>query len=482
MRIVAGKQKGVIAFRSVYDSDKMPEAWMRFCKALGKELSSPKHGFLSSYVCQFSGSSPPSSSPSWRIEVIEGKDALELQVSFLLARVSQNVRSLSFPIHASVLKNLNSGILPVAIARMLVEENPTGWLYKHTQDAPSFDMQGEGEPLLLPHDLLIYDLYYEKKEQLWLPRLRALISKDDDRGEGGEDSDQVKYSVATSYRPLQRGRSYWIRGLISKERENKYRKIILEALQGKRDEDLPEEKGSEETLSDDPLSGPVRSNYAGARYGKSIAQSDSIVTRADMVSVFAEVGNGSLKGLRGSYDLFPKVKSGSGNEEEYFSLKRASLGWAFNFQMPAPLRPFLTKMDIQPKIGLLDLKSRFSTSTSTGKAGLDFNATNTYDLAIEAGVEKTSSWFRSRLWGGLSTANFGVSNASSVTVKSSRGGMDLYFNLFRSEAWDANLLTFVAMERLEFAKDPNALKSDTIELYSISSNLIFAGLGFTLAW
>lgn len=453
-------------------------AWQGFCERLGKQLlDDPGPGFLSSYVCRPSDPRP-SDGRLWHIRISEQDNSLELKLTFFDG-IAQEIRTWSFPTEAPIVNSLENELLPLAIARMLVESSPTGWSYEHHADVLSFDPRNE--ILLLPSDLFVYELGFDKKQRLWLPRIAAQISKVKDKDKEGEDlGERVEYSFDRSYRPLKKGKSYWVRGLENKERQEKYRKTITDLLQGKSVLSVPGEKAKngEGNLVDRLL----RSSQAGFRYGKSIAKSESIVTQADMVSILAEVGSGPLSGLRWYYDFFPELKRGSGSEEEYFSLKRASVGWAFNFPMPASIQPLFTKMDIQPKIGLLDLRSHFYASTPTGRAGLDFNAKNIFDFALEVGGEKNTAWFRSRLWGAFSTANLGVSNKSAVTVKSIRSGVDLYFDLFEAGSWDVNLLTFVTTEQLEISKDPSSLNPETLELYSVSSNLVFAGLGFTIAW
>lgn len=480
--IIPEKQMGWISFNSEYGSElSSSEEWISFCDRLGKQLSIPDRGFLSSYACDSSQSSvaPPSSPFLWQIQLTERKGSLELQLNFLLNGVSHKIRNLSFPTEAAVLNSLKDEALPALIARMLVESSPTGWAYGHANDKLSFDVQDQ--ILLLPPDLFIYDLFFDEKEGLWLPRLRARMSRNED-----EDREKIGYSIDTHYLPLESGETYWVRSLqYSTERQVKYQKMITNAL--KRAKDLSPSEGSRKKKVAKGFVGEVlldsfRSSYMGVRYGKSIIPSSSVVTQVSMISVFAEVGGGPLSGLRWNYDLFPRVKKASGANEEYFGLKRASLGWAFSFETPAFLRSLVTKIDVQPKIGLVDLSSRLSTPTPRGNVSLDFDAKNIYDLALEIGAERSTRWIRGRLWGAFNTANIGLSDKAAVSVKSSRVGIDAHFDLFTSGDWNMNLLTFGALEHLEIAKDPKSLDDRTPRLQSFTSNLYFAGIGFTLSW
>jgi hypothetical protein len=343
-----------------------------------------------------------------------------------------------------VAERFDDEIFPVVLARMLVEKSPTGWAYKHSKDQPSPSTRGQVLPF--PQDLLVYKLYYDKKERLWLPRIHGRMAKVQD-AEADEDGSKTRYSIDESYGSLRIGKSYWVKSLDNKERQSKYRDMIRAILQGKSplalNHDL--ERGRDETyknITDNDEPQTRRLNHVGFRYGKSMAKSESLVNEVDMVSAVAEIGVGLLAGLRGSYDIFPRQTRGSGIELEYFELRRASLGWALTYPMPKVIQPLLDKIDIQPKIGLLNLRSHYYAETLDGKTGLDFNAKNVYDLALETGVEKTLSWLRSRLWIATSSASLGVSSTSSVTVKSLRGGIDLYFDLFKAEGWDINILTF----------------------------------------
>lgn len=483
--IMPGKQVGWITFSSRFGLDKASsKAWAQFCKHLGEELSFPGPGFLSSYTCQDSKVSLPSPPRSWHLELFERKRTFELKLYFRVGSASQLVQKLSFPIEGRVLDKLNNVALPVALAKLLVESNPTGWGYKHSEEGPSFDTGREF--LTLPEELLVYRLAYDKGKKLWVPSIRAQISKVKER-KSEEDNAKISYSIDPGYLPLKRGQSYWVRALDNEERQWKYRAIISAALQG--EDSLSLSHGSKDSnfekkksFLDNYLLNSLQSSYAGFRYGKSIARSDSIVTQVDMVSVLAEIGGGPLAGLRAYYDLLPELRRGNGNDLEYFSLRRASLGWAFSFEMPPSIQPFFSKLDVQPKIGLLDIKTYFFATAPGGKAVLEFTVKNVVDLGLEVGVEQTSTWLRSRLWGGTSTANLGASPQSSVTVKSLSGGVDLYFNLYEAGDWDVNLLTFAKFEKLELAKDPKSVAPNTLELYFIRPSLVFAGLGITVSW
>lgn len=485
VRMVPGEQKALITFRSEYGLNRAStNAWTRFCKSLGEHLTLPEPGFLSAFTCQSYDTPQPPTSRLWHIELNERKGSFEIKLRFLSEGESLDIQSVSFPIEGQLLEKLNNEVLALAIARMLVESNPTGWAYKHKTEQPSFAT--EGELLPFPEELLVYELSFQQKEQLWLPTMRARMSRVRDLEEG-EDKKRIKYSLNLSQKTLKIGKTYWIRSRNDEERQDKYQAIISKALMENTALALSgsaKNKGSkgETSFVDDYLFSSFQSSFAGFRYGKSIAKSDSLVTRIDMISILAEIGSGPLAGLRWYYDIFPELKRGSGNSQEYFSLRRASLGWAFSLNMPLFIHPLFNTIDIQPKVGLLDLKSQFFASTPEGNASLDFNVKNFIDLSVEIGIEKTTPWLRSRLWGSTGTANFGVSKKDSVTVKSLRGGIDLYFDLYKARKWDVNLLTFATMEKLELSKDPKSLDANSLELYAISPNLVFAGLGFTVSW
>ncbi len=475
--ISPAKQKALITWSSDFDTKEAGNArWKAFCDHLGRRLlTKPGPGFLKSFICRTKDAADADT--PWRIRMIEHADSFELKVSFAVDGKEQPVREWKFATKGSVLPNLGNDFLPVVLARMITENMPTGWSYPYPGETFVFDSEAQVFPL--QSSLLLYDLQYDAEEKAWLPRINARLTKADvgDKAEEGGT-----YTVDTVYHPLKARRLYWVRGLLSKERENKYEKIVTNALQGKADTSLPRallKDGADGTK--DAITA-IRSNYAGIRYGKSMLKSESLVTKLSMMSMFAEIGSGPLEGLRWSYDLYPEIKRGSGDDREHFGLRRASLGWAFNFQVPEALASLVDKIDLQPKIGLLDLKSHFFTDTEDGKTGLDFNVKNVFDLTLEGGVEKNSPWFRTRLWAGFSTANIGLSNKISTKVQSRRAGIDLYYDLLRWKGFDVNALGFCSLEHLEITKDPSSIDTSSPGLYSFGSNLVFAGLGATVSW
>lgn len=473
MIVAAGKQAGIISFSSEFSAQRSAsDTWAGFCKALGKRLSTPGMGFLSSYSCQ-----TESKAPRWRIHVTERKASFDVDVFSSLNNSAAAIRRLSFPTKGEVFDLLDEGFLQIAIARMLTESMPTGWAMLYKEDNLTFETAEQILPS--PRDLFVYDLLYDKDKDLWIPRIRARLSR---VHSGNGDNDQTaEYAVSDSYRPLKKGRTYWAAAVQEDgERQRKYEGIITDVLQRKR---IPQNMGPDNFLQD-LLLGGLRSSYTGFRYGVSVFQTDSVVTQVNMISILAEIGGGPLSGLRWYYDIFPEVSRGSGSEEEYFTLRRASLGWAFDFEVPTFLSSIASKVDVQPKIGLLDLKSRFFTTTATGeKAGLNFVVRNNYDLAVELGAEKAAPWFRVRLWSAFSMANFGFSNKNSIAVNSKRGGIDTYVDVFESGNWDVNLLGFGTIENLDISKDPSSIDPlGPPELYSFNSNIYFLGLGFTVSW
>ncbi|MBC7532046.1 MAG: hypothetical protein H7318_10740 [Oligoflexus sp.] len=475
VKIEAKRQTASISFSSEFDDrEDFSQNWEHFCKELGQNLLAKNSGFLGFYHCE-----PVDGSPQmhrrWIIKFIERKNFLELRVIHKSSESDQSEIVFEFGTNGQALPHLDKQLLAQAFARLLTEALPLG-----------ISLAYDGSPVTLkalkdlpapPHELLVFTLGYNAVERTFEPRFKGRLL----RQEGANSSDSLQQEVYEfeGNRPLIQGKNYWLHSPEGPGyRTSTYRAIIGDLLHGS-------------SLSGDSFLNRLffesfRSSYAGFRYGQSLlGNKKSIVSQSHLISSLVEIRGGPLSGLRAYYDSFPEVGQGTGTQAETFSLRRMSLGWSITaLTSPSP-QGFITNVDLQPKLGLLDLSTNFVIPGNTQAKGA-FTAKKVYNLALEAGLEKTASWFRVRLWASVDTAFPGLTDKQKVSVSSTRIGLDSYYNIYdQGDGLAINLLVFGVAEQMSFRKDPlknSEKETNEQEVSEFGFNLFHAGAGFTLSW
>ncbi|MDQ3231194.1 MAG: hypothetical protein M3Q07_05180, partial [Pseudobdellovibrionaceae bacterium] len=105
--------------------------WERFCQKFGKSLliQNEAGGFVGAFSCLPMDSTVGSAVRGWYIRLIERKRFLDLEVSHGLGPAEQLVHSYSFRLEGDAFDRLLAHDGPLVLARMLVENLPTGWVY-----------------------------------------------------------------------------------------------------------------------------------------------------------------------------------------------------------------------------------------------------------------------------------------------------------------------------------------------------------------
>jgi hypothetical protein len=283
------------------------------------------------------------------------------------------------------------------------------------------------------------------------------------------------YKFGRIWVPLQSGQSYWVQNVAGlNQRQELYEKLLASDLQG----------FSILNLVDRLIFDSLSSNYAGLRYGQYFLKGDSVIVQTALLSLLVEMRGGPLAGMRWYYDITPMVKINSDEGDQRFNMRRLSLGWAMEFDMPKPLQGLVSRFDVQPKLGLLDIDSQFLVKNSTGiLQPLTMKAGNVLSLSLEVGIEKQTSFTRNRLWASFSSAKFGVKNRDGVAVYSNKAGFDAYFDLYSGDQIKWGALIFGLGENLQLGRDPDKLSGESdLELANIAFNLFYLGGGLTVSW
>ena len=173
-------------------------------------------------------------------------------------------------------------------------------------------------------------------------------------------------------------------------------------------------------------------------------------------------------------------------ERTYFSWSRINLSWAFRLPLPTLVAPYFETLDLDPKLGIYSLDSRFEVTGANGKPQMaNFKLDRAIDLGFEAGLEHTFPMALLRLWGGY---NYSASIVlqTKTSLSSVKGGVDVYWPLANFGAnTTLKFLTFGSGEILSMGKK-SAAKSDATDyeevIKGLSYQLIFLGIGGTISW
>jgi hypothetical protein len=452
--------------------------WLRLCQGLGQNLlannSSP--GFLAEYICQRDVKDPEAAqNAAWRITFITRPKFIDIEIEFQAKEKWTAVQTFSFHLEGEFLEDMQKATVLRFLARMIVESLPSGWVYTHQSGGKGLELIMHPDMPLLPEELLIYQLHYRPDRNLWVPQIKASMSRKQ-QFRNLEQGRAESFEWKRTYGKLVDGERYWIQNSQGRnQRQAEYEKKINGETQG----------FSLLNLLDRMLFESFTSNYAGLRYGRSFVQGESVITETALISALLELRSGPLSGLRFYYDLTPRAEKERFGLSEHFEMSRTSLGWAWEFTPPESWQGLISRIDLQPKFGILSFQSKLAVQNALGEYQLtSFEARRVLNLNAELGIEKESLWWRSRLWGSYSSAQASLVKSNGVSVTSARFGFDAYVDLMKEQNWDLKALAFGFAERLSLERDPKSIANSTNDLAirQFGFNLLFIGGGVTVSW
>ncbi len=471
--VVPGKQSAVISFSSEKALNSIRSdrnGWAQFCQRFGDALlASPSRlGFLDSFECVGLGTSEIKRSDAhrWHIALMESKRHWEIQVSFEDGAQVHRVQRLSFRARDKFSILLQDEKSASMLSAMLMANLPTGWAYEHGKTNARILLPSL-PPIFRPgKELLVYDLFYQSPG-IFLPRVRSRLLKDES---------ESFYQAANGYLPLRKKQKYWIQNTGSKTRDSN----PCNAVHADHSQPLC-------ALSEQELLHFRRwdANYVTFFYGYSILRGSSLLTKAAMNALQVEIRSGPWEGLRVGYETVPNVSRATGLGQEAFSMQRISLGRAIEWEPPKAWQFYMTRMELQPTLEFLQIKSHFMVEHDNGLgSSLTINSKNIYDMALTFGVEKEFESFRSRFWMDFSIPGSSKIGRQLVTAISHKAGLSAHYHmpsLDQSPGWE--LFLSGSAENLEINTDSGDNRSQkSLSVDQADINLIFISGGVALSW
>ena len=233
----------------------------------------------------------------------------------------------------------------------------------------------------------------------------------------------------------------------------------------------------------------LSSNLSGIRYGMPVYPALDLVGKSTMLSLFTEVRGGALRGLRLYYDKTPRVSEKTANgEPSYFGWSSLNLGWSFDLPLPAFSKDLVGRFDFQPKIGILSLDTRLAGTDEYGVVHTAaFKLNDAVNLGFECGLEREMFELAMlRGWTGLLYSS-GTLGGNKTRFTSLSYGIDAYWDLRSWGPFRLKALTFISKESLSIGKTVRESPDKDLtdyrgEISNVSYELMFFGLGATVAW
>ena len=478
--IESAGQNAIIAIKSEtskYPTQLQENLWQNICESLGQRLkkSNSGQGFLTTFKCAFGKNlTELEKNSGWIIFIHETKEFLAIDIYSQRSKEFLLVQNFSFTSRSNKLELYERPKVLENLARLIIESIPTGWNAKYQGVDKNFAFESSADLPALPTRLLVYRLAFDLQTEQWLSQPRAELEYVQ-TNEGAPGKKIEIFRPSRIWIPLVQGENYWVQNSNGLNlRQSLYEKRLAMDLEG----------FSVLGLVDRLFLESLTSNYFGLRYGRSFLKGRSVITETPLISLLVEMRSGLFAGLRWYYDYMPKVKASSDFGQEHFAMKRLLLGWAFDYKAPKSFSKFVSRVDLQPKLGLLDVEAQFLVADSNGVLSpFELKAKNIANLSLELGIERESWLTRNRLWVSYSSAKIAVKNSAGLGISSSRIGLDIYIDLSTRRRLKWSALAFGMAENMELTRDNRTLlrKSDSA-ISEISFNLFFLGGGLSLSW
>lgn len=229
------------------------------------------------------------------------------------------------------------------------------------------------------------------------------------------------------------------------------------------------------------------SGYVGLRYGPQILPGDPLLAKTAFLGLIGEIRGGPVAGLRFYYDKVPMTTVVQNGIETSIAWGRFIVGRSFGLN----LSKFVDRVDITPKLGLWNFHAKlpieFDEAGQVSKAG-SFDLANAVSLALEAGIEWSSSWYSVRPWYSIDAAG-AISKVNKKRVTSNRVGLDSYwtagpkFSVLKVP-FKTTWLLFAVYETIGLTNnDPKTVLDDgESEITAIKFSSGYAGAGVAISW
>lgn len=455
------------------ESKAVETSWKSACAALGAAFKIKRnfffHGIAASHSCRIVSGAGDTRANGWTLRITPGPASWTLAMFY--DNTAEPEASLAIAGDAKVIKALGEPEVARHAAMKLMDDLPLARLVDQKSIKSSLSYKGKrnGAQLTPVKEYKIFSMSYLPEGRLWAPRMvgEATLLRSAKTG-------VWKWRVVLDG-PLEPHQTYWAQDARGRGANAVGLSENLKNALSKHDL-----KGG---LLDDAataLYATVSSGYAGFRFGYPILQADPLLSKSAMVGIFTEVRGGPLEGLRWYWDFAPEARATINGEKMNFTWSRASLGWALGLDLDSS---FLTRIDLIPKVGLMDLDAKVPFETSRGVVPVKFRFKNATNLGLELGVETASPWFLLRLWGATDVSGY-LDLGGPGTIKSLRAGIDTYWDLYEiSDRFKLSLLAFGFAEKLSLAKKEGEIDADAnVKIQAIGYALGIVGVGLILAW
>ena len=457
--------------------------WPVACDTLKSLFENPNgrfgHGPFSSVKClakpttldRLTNKSPK---PSWAMQVTDNDKLSGIAIYFMGAEKPRLEAMQQATASEKFLEGLGNKKVASGLALILQDALPMFSLVQLNGDERQLEVDSPLLPDPIPVEFTVYTLRFEKKGGYWAPKPVGYITS-----ENIGLSRDIRWKLTLHEGSFPGGQMLFAH---NEQGRGSTRSATSDRLSG-----LLGRFGINALI--DGLMTALSQNLSGIRYGYPLPPNVDVVSKSKMLSLFTEVRAGALTGLRLYYDTAPKVTDVTADGEQvYFGWSSMEAGWAFNLNLPKWLSPIANRIDLQPRAGMISLDTKL---VGTDELGLRWASQFKIDRAtvygLEIGLERDfikKSLLRG--WAGAlySWSALGITQTQFLSIRS---GVDFYWDLFDMGPLRFKGLLFGSMENLSIQKKftlpaDNKKVDLSGEITGVTYQLMFCGLGVTIAW
>lgn len=429
------------------------------CENLGSSLligADPwHHGIFTSHACFFGDEALDSSSP-WRLRLRQDAAELHVGMDFVSTQDGQAQTTPLMEFTVPREPGLTDKTVAQLVALKILDELPMARPARISQASSQEPDAADGAA---PEEYVVFTLQHSSLSG-WVPRLVGTGK----RTEGSSDlAITFDENQSEPFRDAPEG-------------------FLWAQVKGGPGAMASEIEARLATTSSGGLMSAFATGYAGMRFGPSFTKGDPLLEQSALVSVFTEIRGGPAQGLRWYWDFAPESRAVVDGKNASFTWSRASLGWSFGSEKKNWLG-FFDRVDLVPKLGLMDLDARVPLAGAPGTTVLStFRAKNILSLGLEAGLESHLPYFLLRLWAAGDFSGMGKLKRD-TSVQSVRAGLDLYRDLFTFSQFRLALLGFAAAENQWLSRaESDIVAGTTRKLEGVHYSLLYMGAGLTVTW
>ena len=471
------------------DNAEINELWVDFCKAFGQRFligkGSASRGIFNRYQCfpaEVKASSKDLSGPNrWIFTFVESPKGFQLEV--MLQSEEFHLFTLELPSSLNSETMFSSPEAADYLAMATYRRLPIAWKVSLSVDGKQWLLPSgvKSSDLLSESDnvLMLYQLHFDSKEKLWLPKLFGqALGKAAQKHSPNDASDSDKVSIEQfNSRDASRPAVLWAQELYKAE----------PASTGKNSVYLVEVKKTGRTLG--PDGEDENPDEVILSYLLPIPKTSKNGREPSRIGFELKLLNNAKRDLRITTER--SIPLSEDDPLGYrFQWSRTQVGYSFKLKPDLNLQQFAPQFRLTPRIGILSVDAFIPVEIEddTESANFDLKVQNQFEFGGEIAVELWRRPFRMAAFASNHLAGYLVKGRDSAKVSNQRFGGSLHYR-HEIKTWKMAVgldalayFDWMTLKRDLVQVDITSLAATDVAASGISKNSVYLGLGLTLSW